>query len=703
MKDINQMKRTYCNIILLTATLCVVLGSSYGQGIKDLDIFKEEYPRAGYFRVSEFVIRRDYKDKPEKYTEWRDRFADLSGIMGKTEYEELLRNNPHNQIRNWFTQYKKDFPNKLVMVHMNGRGRIPNYRIEKFSPGHWVYFEGSDVKTDLPGGQSLDYESEVWIEVSNPDRFRTDNGEKKNVKDDITLVQRKKDGTFDWDNAEYVRLLEKKDNLIKIQRAMFGSKPLRFSKSNTYAAPHMGDGPWGETANMPWHYNFSTNCPKDKKGKTCADILLEELTENFKKGGRWEYFDGVQFDVMMSEPTTGYHPERRKLGERADIDMDGKQDDGIINGLQTYGVGLFDFITRLRNGVGPNKIIAADGRNVGSQQVGNKVLNGIEIEGFPAQRPYGFAHWSTPINLLNFWREVTAEPFFNYSAMRYDNPDKLTEKDLFAHYRLAFAGSVFTNSFILVNSWTTLKGIPDVSEVFGLPKTEKVTGWLGKPAGETVHWAGNQTIYRDLLEGNGTPLKAAILTVSDDTPFFFASQDRTNSTVKINEKGNLVLTPAKKDPQFGAFIKNLPYEEEQMFIEFTMRSGKIDTAYPNGYLRSVSIFLNGVRVPKQLTNIIKINEDWFTYRIYFANTYDTMFQQPIVYNKKGEKKLDIGFVVHDTNGEIELSHIKINNAPEIVYREFQQGNVFANLSSKDFTLSKYNIVIPAKDAVFVKK
>src|SRR5690606_27531304 len=115
-----------------------------------------------------------------------------------------------------------------VIVHLNGRGRIPNYRIQKFSPGHWLYFEGSDVKTDLPSRDNAGYEKEVWIEVADPDRFRVDNGSKMNTKDDITLVRRNKDGSLDWEHAEYVRLLEKDGNSIKIQRAMFGSKPIKF-------------------------------------------------------------------------------------------------------------------------------------------------------------------------------------------------------------------------------------------------------------------------------------------------------------------------------------------------------------------------------------------------------------------------------------------------------------------------------------------
>lgn len=677
-----------------------VMVHSHAQGLKGLEIFSENYPRAGYFRVAEFTIRQNYKDQPDKYKEWRDRFSDLSGILGKTEHEELIRNNPHEQIWNWFNRYKKDFPNKFVIVHMNGRGRIPNYRLDKFSAGHWLYFEGADVQTDLPG-RGGNFEKDVWIKVANPDKFQLDNGARRRSKDDITLVRKNKDGSFDWEHAEYVRLLEKDGDRIKIRRAMFGSKPLEFSKDNTYAAPKVMEGPWGETQNMVWYYNLSTHCPKDKNGKTCADILLEELAGNFKKGGRWQHFDGVQFDVMMGEPIMGAHASRRALGQWPDVNMDGVEDKGIVDGLQSYGIGVFDFVSRLRKAVGPDKIIAADGRNVASQQVGNKAFNGAEMEGFPSQEPRGFVHWSTPINLLDFWRGVTGEPYFNYAAFRYDGPHHIDKKDLLAHYRLAFAGTAFTDSFILANSWTTRDGIPDIHEVFGLSKTEKPTGWLGKPIGEGVHLAGTEPYSgSDLLGGRGKPVQASILDTGSNAPYLSVAK---NTIARLNSGGALELEPVGSADGLRFGIKNIPFEQEQVYIELTMRSGKIDQRYPEGYLRSASFILNGIRRPKETVNMVKMNGDWFTYRIYFGNAFDTKTKEPIVYNRKGEKVVDLEIVVHDALGTVEISEVAVNNAPEIVYRDFEHGTVVANLSAQDFVWKDRNLTIPAKDALFVRK
>ena len=68
---------------------------------------------------------------------------------------------------------------------------------------------------------------------------------------------------------------------------MFHSEGRAFEAGKTYAAPHVMGGPWEKTYNMVWYYNLSTVCPRDAQGKSCADVLLEELSANFAEGGRW--------------------------------------------------------------------------------------------------------------------------------------------------------------------------------------------------------------------------------------------------------------------------------------------------------------------------------------------------------------------------------------------------------------------------------
>lgn len=687
--------------ILLAALVLILIpwfGSVGQQRLDKLEIFEEEYPRAGYFRVAEFAIRKFYNGDEGGYRPWSRRMAELSGIMGKTEYEELLDNNPHEQIYTWFKRFKDEYPEKFVIVHMNGRGRIPNYRLEKFSPGHWLYFEGSDVQTSLPAATESKYRKEMWIEVDDPSHFRMDNGMRFNRPDDITLVRKKADGTFDWEHAEYVRLIEIRGNQLLVQRAMFNSEARAFEAGKTYAAPHVMGGPWETTYNMVWYYNLSTACPRDARGKSCADVLLEELSGNFAEGGRWETFDGVQFDVMMSIPTTGYHERRKALGQRADVNMDGKQDDGMIDGVQTYGIGCYDFLTRLRAAVGPDRIIAADGREHGCQRTGNGTLNGVEMEGIPEQRPYGYITWSTTYNMLNLWKPLTANPKFNYGAFRYNTPDHLSRKEMFQYYRLGFAQSVFTDSFILCNSWLTLHEIPNLRELFDLDKHEPVVGWLGKPLSEARFMAAEAP---DQLNGMGNPICPGILTDAPSRPSVHASQPVTYATAEFTEEGVLEITPTKERDVFGFVLRNVPYISDEVYVEVTMRSTGKGAATPEGYNRALVVSANQQQ-KRFMEQRSVVTEKWTTHRFYFANTYDCMTRTKLVYNPKGEHQFNLRFMMQDTDSSIEIKKITVHSASEIVERTFEHGVVVANLSNKPYTYEPCNTVVPAKDAVFIR-
>ena len=687
--------------ILLAALVLILIpwfGSVGQQRLDKLEIFEEEYPRAGYFRVAEFAIRKFYNGDEGGYRPWSRRMAELSGIMGKTEYEELLDNNPHEQIYTWFKRFKDEYPEKFVIVHMNGRGRIPNYRLEKFSPGHWLYFEGSDVQTSLPAATESKYRKEMWIEVDDPSHFRMDNGMRFNRPDDITLVRKKADGTFDWEHAEYVRLIEIRGNQLLVQRAMFNSEARAFEAGKTYAAPHVMGGPWETTYNMVWYYNLSTACPRDARGKSCADVLLEELSGHFAEGGRWETFDGVQFDVMMSIPTTGYHERRKALGQRADVNMDGKQDDGMIDGVQTYGIGCYDFLTRLRAAVGPDRIIAADGREHGCQRTGNGALNGVEMEGIPEQRPYGYITWSTTYNMLNLWKPLTANPKFNYGAFRYNTPDHLSRKEMFQYYRLGFAQSVFTDSFILCNSWLTLHEIPNLRELFDLDKHEPVIGWLGKPLSEARFMAAEAP---DQLNGMGNPICPGILTDAPSRPSVHASQPVTYATAEFTEEGVLEITPTKERDVFGFVLRNVPYISDEVYVEVTMRSTGKGAATPEGYNRALVVSANQQQ-KRFMEQRSVVTEKWTTHRFYFANTYDCMTRTKLVYNPKGEHQFNLRFMMQDTDSSIEIKKITVHSASEIVERTFEHGVVVANLSNKPYTYEPCNTVVPAKDAVFIR-
>ena len=79
------MKQNERILLVSLALIFIPWFAGAGQRLDKLEIFKEEYPRAGYFRVAEFAIRRFYNSDEGGYRPWSRRMAELSGIMGKTE------------------------------------------------------------------------------------------------------------------------------------------------------------------------------------------------------------------------------------------------------------------------------------------------------------------------------------------------------------------------------------------------------------------------------------------------------------------------------------------------------------------------------------------------------------------------------------------------------------------------------------------
>ncbi|MCF7848973.1 MAG: hypothetical protein K9M45_09000, partial [Kiritimatiellales bacterium] len=539
----------------------------------------------------------------------------------------------------------------------------------------------------------------------NATRFRVDNGRQKKSSDDITMVKRNRDGSLDWNHAEYGRVLEIKDDSILVRRAMFGCKALAFKAGQTYAAPHVMSGPWGATRNMVWYYNLSTECPRDPKGRNCVDVLVDELAENFASGGRWETFDGVQFDAMTGEPHTGYHPSRINKEWPPDCNGDGKADGGMIGGMQTYGLGCFDFIKRLRTVVGPEKILAADGRRSDSQKSGDLSLNGIELEGFPEQDPYGFVAWSGAYNLLNQWKPATREPRFNYAALRYNGCEKFKQADLFRYYRLGVAGTCFTDSFLMANSWTSREIPPRLNEIFSGLEGRPV-GWLGRPLGEAVHLAAQS---RDEFKGRGKPFSpSAFRKRGKDDPWIEAGVKSFGGQFTSNKEKHLLVSPGEGEEVAAFTIKNVPYGTNEVFIELRLRSVATPKGYPEGYMRWMQA--NGSDQPKRYKiQYGYCGPEWTTHRYYFHNTRDLLTNESIAYNPEGQKHIDIEFRIWGPGAATEIEYITIHDAPEVVCRQFERGLVVANLSNQPIQLDRavdtrfskgWKLTVPAQDAVF---
>ena len=280
-----------------TVLLCLLIAIAImnpGIGVQsaDLEMFEKGYPRAFFFRASEGFASNGRID----FETWEEIFLPLGGIEGKVLEEEV----PGRSLRNidFFVRYKKRHPEKLVLLHYNGNARDPRDHTERYFAGHWIYFSGCRIKSNIPAE-----EGETDVSVEDARLFHANIGRYGNSNEDIGLCLLDSDGKPDWHFSEQVQLVsvDTSKNVIRVKRGCYGTTPREFPAGESWAAAHMSEGPWGRRSNLLWMYNFSTACPRDDQGKNCVDVYVDEFAEHFLPGGDLETFDGVEFDVLFHQ------------------------------------------------------------------------------------------------------------------------------------------------------------------------------------------------------------------------------------------------------------------------------------------------------------------------------------------------------------------------------------------------------------------
>lgn len=457
-------------LILLAACACL-----YAAPLDSLKVMGDEWPRAFFFRGAEGQAA----NPKISYEDWERTFSRLMGIEGKTLEEEV----PGRSIRNidFFTRFKKAHPDQLVLLHYNGNARDPRDQRGKFFDGHWLYYNGAKVLADVPA-----QEGETDIPVSDARLFRTGIGRYQNATEDVAICALGAKGKPDWHACEQVNLVsvDARSKVIRVKRAQYGSRPRAFAAGRAMAATHVYEGPWGDKSHLLWAYNYSTACPRDKRGRTCTDALIEDLGELFD--GRLAAFDGIEFDVLK-------HALGAPRGPRAiDSDGDGVADSGITGGVNAYAHGVVDFLKRLRTRLGDRRFILADGWSPNNQRAFG-IMNGIEAEGWPSLHDYEIQDWSGGMNRQSFWVANSRPPAFNYINHKFNRPgDKpgrpVTPSLPFSTHRLVFAAALFTDSAICYS----MAPEPQPGERFGIWDELRNPGWLGRALGPAVRLATRQ-------------------------------------------------------------------------------------------------------------------------------------------------------------------------------------------------------------------
>lgn len=455
-------------------------------GPEDLPLLGDQWPRAFMFRHSEGHAARGVE-----WAVWDAAFSPLSGIMGKVLEEEVPG---RAASQPYFTRFKDAHPEQAVLLHYNGRSRDPRDASGDYFAGHWLYLEGCSLVQELPAetGKSV-------LHVEDPTRFRTGIGRYNDSADDIGICAVGEGGRPDWTRSEQVELIavDVPAKTLTVRRGAHGTAPRAFP-AGSYVAAHASEGPWGRRSHLLWYYNFATTCPRDAQGRTCADVLVGQFRAWFADDGPLAAFDGVEFDVAMFDASS------RPYGRGIDADADGLADDGIIGGVNVYGIGVHRFYEGLREALGEDVLVMADGAGWRHQR-SMAALNGIESEGWPDLGDWEIVDWAGGINRHAFWRDNARTPALSYINHKYNAPGDQPPPELpFSRHRLVFAAGLMTDSAI---TYSLLPPAPSGALIGVWDElcmgAEGRAGWLGRPVGETVRLAARGP---DLLEGAGAAI-----------------------------------------------------------------------------------------------------------------------------------------------------------------------------------------------------
>ena len=626
-----------CRLIIASVFILVSVNTfAHGRDLEKLRVLSEEYPRVFFFRQAEGMAA----SRGGTYEQWEETFDRLMGIEGKVLDEEI----PERSLKNinFFTRFKQRHPDKLVLLHFNGNARDPRYESDRFFAGHWIYFNGAKILSDVPAEQG-----ETDINVDKPNLFKVNMGRYRTRNEDIGLCVLDADGKPDWNRSEQVQLIsvDVKNKTIRVRRGCFGTKPRAFKAVSGYAAAHATEGPWGDRNNLLWYYNYSTRCPRDKQGRACSDVLVEHLAELFGPDGDLAAFDGLEFDVLKWRCGGG-------LGARGlDCDADGKPDAGLHDDFNAYGAGVVEFCRQLRAKLGGDTLILADGMHEGNQRAFG-ILNGIESEGWPHLRDHEITDWSGGLNRHFFWDSNARSPVANYINHKFNvptgKPGVVKPPDVpFSTHRLVFAVGVFTNSAMCYSfAPPTERGAPiGIWDEFRMG-TENKLGWLGKPRGPAVRMAMQRP---ELLKGKVKP-------TGDGVRF-----KRSSTGLKVT-----ATNPKAKETRFR--LSGIPCDGPDLFVSFTAR-GDAMKGYPPEVARIMYVSVGA--------------EAEGTHERFMTWVNDKGFEATFYFSKIESDSVDLDFVI-EGSVPLSVSRIQAHAHPDAIYREFEHGLVMANPSPRPY-------------------
>ncbi len=418
-----------------------------------LTVFNEQYPKAIYFRNAE----NSAANPNISYQKWAKRWSKFDGMVVKALDEEIPGRSKEAQRK--FIQYKQDNPSKLMLLHFNGNARDPNFDFDAFKAEDWTYFVGTHSITPITA-------SDTRFSVVDSNVFRDG--------DDLALVPLKDSGGLDWRNAEQVKLVSiDKNNIINVKRGLFGSKATSHKMGKAYLAAHVSQPALAPGSKQAlWRYNFTHISNDGGMPIRLTNNLLQYLGPDKPLS----VFDGVEFDVLADIRGLKHHSRKTPI----DYNFDGQASEADKLFQQQYRDGVELFLTSLRNALGGDKLILADGNEL-NQQRAFGILNGIESETWPSHWDEDIDTWSSGMNRHLYWNQHSHSPSLSYIKIGLTPKNKKLKNPPQDNYRRlrvaaslmmdAVAAPAYAPAGLKIDNW------PELSP------NKRQQGWLGKPTG----------------------------------------------------------------------------------------------------------------------------------------------------------------------------------------------------------------------------
>ncbi len=595
--------------------------------LTDKELFNANFPKAFFFRSPEKVTNFTY-------SQWEKEYQRLGGVCNKAMCEELF-GMTEVQTQTYMNRFAIENPEKLVLLHFNGRSRDPNWRSEAYSAGHWIYHPGCFLNKDILANDSV-------LHVSDVSLFKLGFGRNAKKNDDIVIVPVNDKGEKLWNEAEQVTLISKGKDAIKVLRGRYGTSAKDFKAKTTYIAPHVVEGPWGPLSNnLMWYYNLASTCPTDKNGKQCADIFAEEIGSWFVNDGELFAFNGIQFDIAS------WTMDKSAFGRYVDINTDGEADKGYLNNENVFGIGTYHFYELLRNELGDNNLLIGDG-GVDYAMRAVDLANGMEAEGLCSWSDV-YKEFSKPVSFFSYWQKHGITPHFSYVTHKDKMDGSEAQKQKRERMVLATAQclGISANTFRHTKPQTGYrKGIAD-ELVKGI---ENEPFWLGAPQGEMIDIAK--------LKNTKTAFSFEDTSIEPVNSVVHADKNELKISPEQGENGNMKL-----------ILKDIYLPEGDIIISFDAKSEMALSGFKEIIPRHISAKLVGINPNKhnaeKVLNYIGCT-DYSPCNFYFREL--------------DSQKADIEIEIEGA-GNIDIKNFKLINDTQALAREFENGVVLVNPST----------------------